>query len=117
MNPYPTINLGGVERPISFGMAAMATFSKETNISINEMFLMAQNMRLDHILTLAFAGLKDGARKAKQEFSFTNEDVADWFDADPNGMEKIGEVMNIYVEQTVKPETNAKKKQVAKKKK
>lgn len=113
MNPYPTIHIGGEERPVSFGMAAMALFSQMTNISLQDMFAIAQNMRLDHILTLAFCGLKDGARKAKAPFPHTPEEVADWFEFDTVGMEKIADIMNIYVAQTMKEEIGTDKKKQA----
>ena len=87
---YVKVELSGHEYPVSFGMMALAKFCKDQNLSLSEMNAQLQNnLDIMSALKLIYFGLEDGARKAKQEFNLTLEDVADRIDEDPDAIERF----------------------------
>jgi len=86
------INIGGNERPIHFGVNAMALYSEMENISMDEMMAKIDKMRLDQMVKLIYAALKEAARKEKDDIEFTVSDVGDWLDDD---FSKLTECINI----------------------
>ena len=77
------INIGGTTRPVSYGFNALAMFQNMSGLTLTELnSIDTTKMTLTAMIQFAYCGLKDGARKAKQEFGYTTEDVADWLDDD-----------------------------------
>lgn len=77
------INIGGKLRPVSYGFNALAMFQSMTGLTLTELNgIDSSKMTLTAMIQFAYCGLKDGARKAKQEFNYSTEDVADWLDDD-----------------------------------
>lgn len=79
---YKEINVGGQLRPVSYGFNALAMFQDMTGQPLNELPNIGLKMPMRYMIIFAYVGLKDGARKAKQEFAYTVEDVGDWLDDD-----------------------------------
>jgi len=59
--------------PVNYGMNALAMFSDERGISMNDVFQMDyEKLNLMDLLALLYAGLRDGARKAGEECKFND---------------------------------------------
>ena len=89
------VQINGKGYPVSFGFAALMTFTDQTGLSLNELDKLGDNMALSDALAMMWAGLKDGARKEKQAFSLTIEDVADMLDDD---QEALGKVLEVFAD-------------------
>lgn len=78
------IQAGGKERPIFFGFSAMRQFCEEQKWTLQQLnkFLesMENSMDLDKVLRLIYIAFKDAARKQKEPFEFSFEEVVDWLD-------------------------------------
>lgn len=74
------IEIGGQMRPVSYGFNALAMFQDLTGLGLAELPTIGMNMPIRHMIAFAYCGLKDGARKSKQEFTASVEDVGDWLD-------------------------------------
>lgn len=86
------VKVGGEDRPVKFGFAALMEFTEENGLSMAELENLGDNMRLKDALFLVWVGLKHGARVEKKPFTYTVEEVADWLDDDPGAMERVLEV-------------------------
>ena len=86
------------ELPVNYGMNAMALFSEMRGMSMTDTVnLDAGRLGLTDYLTLLYVGLKDGARKAKEEFVFGSfEDFCDYAD---EHTEIVGDVASIFAGQ------------------
>lgn len=82
--------------PCKYGFNALRHFSKMTGVTIDEMQNIGNNMTFDVALSLIFCGLRDGARAAKENFTYTIDDLADDIDFD---MEAIERCMELFAEQ------------------
>lgn len=103
------IKIGGKNRPISFGMAALALFCRKTGISLQELESKFQQLDLMDSIQLITCGLEDGARKSKQSFEFEWEDVADWLDKRPEAMgDAMGILNQSFDQKEVKTESEGK---------
>ena len=77
------MNIGGKERELKIGLNQSILYCDLRGISISEM-----NSDLGKLATgtgaelrdLIWSALKDGARKSKTEFPYTNYDVGDWIE-------------------------------------
>lgn len=105
------VNLGGADRPVSFGFAAMIKFGKISGRELKEISEIAE-FDLEEIIQLSWAGLSDGARRKNQAFEHTLEDVCDWLDEQPDMMITL---MQMFAEAQVQP--GAKKKETKPQKK
>ena len=99
---YHELKVNGVKLPFSFGMAALYKLETESNINISEMDQALKDKPVGHIIELLYAGFSDGHRKAKEKFTSTKEDVADWLDDNPELLDKALEVLNSSMPQTEK---------------
>ena len=72
------VKMNGVEMPVSYSMNALAMFQKMTGTPLDKLPEIGMNMPLEWMIIFAYCGLKDGARRAKVEFTATVEDVGDW---------------------------------------
>lgn len=89
---YEIVLINGKDYPCRFGMAALMEFTKQTNIKINDLGNLGNDMTMEEAITLCWCGLKDGARKAKKPFNLDPYDVADLIDEDQEAIEKMMEV-------------------------
>ena len=97
------IELGGEKRPVHFGNNALRVFSIEKNVPLTELGNIAQ-MNYDVLISLLFAGVRDGYRKEKKEFSIQIEDFCDWLDEGS----RLEDMMNLYVSQYAGEDVEAK---------
>ena len=88
-----TINIGGEDRPIKFGINQSILYCELRDISITEMskdmekFINGSGAELRDFM---WSALKDGARKEKIDFDYTPEDIGDWMeDMSEEEMEKF----------------------------
>ena len=93
------IEFGGEKRPVKYGMNALAIFGDLTGTGLNDLSKFETEMTFSEVLSLIYAGLKEGARQAKKEFTLTVEDVGDFLDDD---VDKIQEFMKVFTEQMPK---------------
>lgn len=106
------VTIGGISRPVRYGWSALAMFQDMTGMSLTELSqLDSSKMSMRHMIMFAYCGLKDGARKAKQEFPYDPEDVADWMDEDADVfMKMFGEFVRNLTPQDGKRQSGDKKK-------
>jgi len=112
MQKLKEIAIGKEMRPLHFGFAALAEWCDLTGKGLQDLGDIGENLSLTSAIGLIYCGLKHGARKAKIDFSFTSEDVADWIDDE--GMGVFNECMEVFTESMSKlaPENEKKKKAV-----
>jgi len=108
-----TIAIGGELRPIHYGFAALAEWCDITGSGLKDLSTLANNLSLNSAIALIYCGLKHGARRNKEEFNQTIEDVADWIDEE--GMDIFSEAMEIFSESMTKINPSEKKKKGKKK--
>lgn len=89
---HNTIDIAGKKYPVSFGNAALLRFERETGVSILN---MGEALTYERLLQLAHCALADGARKAKQDFALSFDDMLDLLDEDTTA---LGRLMNLYQE-------------------
>ncbi len=104
---FDYVKINGKLRPCKFGFNALRIFSRITGISISEMEKIGENMTFDTAITLIHCGLIDGARKAKEEFNYTIDDLADDLDGDMSAIERC---MVLFTEQIGGKELDTQKK-------
>jgi len=100
------ILVNGTEHPVKYGFNALRLFSNETGIGLDELSQLENKMSIDHAIALIWAGMKDGARVEKIDFTMTLDDVADLLDDDPT---IIQQCVAFFVESFVKPSVDEKK--------
>mgnify|MGYP003131998122 CR=1 FL=1 len=108
-----TIAIGGEMRPIHYGFAALGEWCDITNTPLQELGSLGQNISLSSAIQLIYCGLKHGARRNKESFKFTADDVADWIDDE--GMGVFNEAMEIFGGSLAKLNPSEKKKKEKKK--
>ncbi len=99
------------ELPVNYGMNAMATFSEMRGMSMNDTLNMdAGSLGLMDYLALLYVGLKDGARKAKEEFVFDSfEDFCDYADDNTDIVSGVAGVFAGQQKETEEKEEEVKK--------
>lgn len=80
------VKIGEKEYPVSFGNAALVAFEADTGISISS---IGENTPYSNTIRLVYIALRDGARRAKQEFTMTFEAMCDLLDDHPGALETI----------------------------
>lgn len=104
VKPIIYVKIGGRDRPVRFGRAAIGEFGHKIGYPAEQMPSLGENATLKEIQTLVWAGLWDGARKERLPFEIEDEDddgkkitrpvdvydVQDWLDEmDDEKAEKI----------------------------
>ena len=87
------VEIGGEERPVKFGFAALMEFTDENGYTMADLDNLGENMKLKDALFLVWCGLKHGARVEKKPYSYSIDDIADWLDEQPEAMEKV---LNVF---------------------
>lgn len=108
------VNIGGQVRPVSYGWNALAMFQELSGLTLGELSQIDQSrMSLRSMMQFAYVGLKDGARKYKQPFDHSIEEVADWMDDSPDAfIELFGEFVRSQAPQDGKHQGGGSKKKV-----
>lgn len=114
---YDIINIGKKDLPCYFGFNALRKYCRKTGMSLNELSTLGNNMSLDDIVELIFAGTQEGHRRAGVDFNMTSDDIADLLDGDAIGMQKAMELFAEHMGMTFGKETETEKKQKPKQKK
>ena len=81
--------IGGAERPVKFGFAALMQFTDATSYTLSDLDKIGESLKLSEALELVRAGLTQGARVEGEKFTASLEDVADWLDDNPEALEKV----------------------------
>ncbi len=89
------VNIGGEERAVKFGFAALMQFTDATGYKLADLDKIGESLTLSEALELVRAGLTQGARVEKESFKYSLEEIADWLDDSPNALE---EVLAIFTE-------------------
>lgn len=88
--------------PFYFGMAALASFLESEGMKLADVATMGENMPLSRAFRLMLCGFKDGARKERIEFNYTEEDMADWLDDD---MSLLDTCVGLFAQSLSAPDT------------
>jgi hypothetical protein len=83
------VNIGGEERPVKFGFAALMQFTDATGYTLAQLDSIGDSLTLSQAIELIRAGLKQGARVEGEKFNATPEEVADWLDDSPEALEQV----------------------------
>lgn len=93
------ITINGQAVPIHFGMKAVNEFTKQQGSDFAENVTTSAAVgSLDSIVSLTATGLNEGARKSGSDKRYTEDEVWDIFDEEP---QLILEVSQIFVESIV----------------
>ena len=103
------LGIGGEMRPVHFGFATLADWCDMCKMTLADISKLGDNMPISTAISMVFCGLKHGARKSKEEFKYSVEDVADWLDDDQNA---LTETMEIFTKSMGKVEKSKKEKGV-----
>jgi len=90
------IDFGGESRPVKYGWNALAIFGEMTGTGLNDLSKFETEMTFREVLVLIYAGLKEGARAEKKEFTISLEDVGDFLDEDTA---KVQEFIDVFTSQ------------------
>ena len=83
------VNIGGEERAVKFGFAALMEFTEATGYTLSQLDSLGESLTLTQAIELIRAGLKQGARVEGDKFNATAEEVADWLDDSPGALEEV----------------------------
>ena len=106
---FEYVKINDRNMPVKFGFNALRHFSRMTNTSIADFDKIGTSMTFDTALVLIFCGLQDGARAAKESFSYTIDDLADDLDNDMSAIERC---MVIFTEMMTPSKAEEKKKKL-----
>jgi hypothetical protein len=79
------INIGGKDRPVMYGINALAEFNEATNTTLIWIFQMAENplsLNFNQLRYLVYVGLCQGARESNIAVDFSVDDVGNWLNSD-----------------------------------
>ena len=85
------IEIAGKKYPVKYGFNALRIFTVETGISFQYIGKLGDGITLEQAICLMYAGLKDGARVEKVDFTMSMDDVADLLDQDQEALNKCME--------------------------
>lgn len=87
--------INGTDYPVKYGFAALRKFSDLTGTTLQQLDKLTTSMTLTQAIALVYAGLADGARVTKTEFTLTLDEVADLMDEDSEAMTNV---LNVFAE-------------------
>ena len=80
-----TIEIGGKQRPVLFGINALAEFNQATGTDFAWIFKIIENpfaLDFNQLRWLVYTGLKQGAEESGKDIDFTIKDVGNWLNDD-----------------------------------
>lgn len=87
------ITIQGVACPIYFGLRSLCDFTKAQNTDFESTVTSAQALgSLDSIVGLTVTGLNEGARRTNSDCRFTDDEVWDFFDEEPELILAVSEI-------------------------
>lgn len=87
------ITIQGKIHPIHFGLRALCDFTKAQNADFESTVSSAEALgSLDSIVALTVTGLNDGARRANSERRYSDSQVWDIFDEEPELILAVSEI-------------------------
>jgi len=86
---FQEVETRGVKYPIRFGFNATADFSEMSGLTIADLQKLGENITPSAVRSLAYVGLKHGARINGEKFQLTIEDIGDMMDEDPSFLENV----------------------------
>ena len=95
---YSKVKIADAEYPVSFGMNALAAFTRDAGLSLKQLGNLEEHLDLQNTLLLVHCGLNDGHRKARKDgvtsgqFTLTIEDVGDMLDQDWTALQRVLDV-------------------------
>lgn len=92
--PVKYIDFGGVKRPAKYGMNALSIIAKIEDIDLSNISVMGDGIDFSLMRTIVFAGLQEGARAEKKDFTLTLEDVGDFMDGEIDIAEEFVQLMS-----------------------
>lgn len=86
-------NLGGKDRPVFFGMAALVAYETAANRPVSSLILemAAGEVKLGDMIVMVASGLEHGASKTGKPEKFDLLEVYDWIDEAPEMLPAIME--------------------------
>lgn len=88
------LKVGQEEKPFSFGFGALCKLEQQTGVSIQELPTKLAEKPLSLIIEILHIGFHEGARKEKDSFTQSKEDVADWLDSNPDLFNEAMKIIN-----------------------
>ena len=109
MKELKKIAIGGEMRPVHYGFATLSEWCDLCGLTMNDLTKIGDNMPISTAINMVFCGLKHGARKSKNEFKITFDDVADWLDNDQQALTDAMEIFSDSMSQRVSKKSQKKK--------
>lgn len=78
--------------PVKYGFNALRIFTSLSGVKLQDMGQLSTEINLEQAIFLMYAGLKDGARAEKINFTLSVDDVADLLDQDQEALNRCMEV-------------------------
>ena len=89
----------GKPLPIHFGMKAITEYFKRHNKDFHDVVASTETISsIETLIDITVMGLNEGARRAKSDTRYTQDDIWDMLDEDPNLILKVSE---LFVESIV----------------
>lgn len=85
------VNIGGQNLPVSFNLNAIRLFCKENGLKISQLAGIEEDFDLS--IRLAYAGVKEGHRLEKKEFTLDIDDFAAEV-----GFDGLNEILQVFAE-------------------
>ena len=86
------VELGGQNRPIRFSYLCLKAICNKLGLKLNELNQLGSE--IDHIGVIAYFGLKYGAKKDGQKFTYKIVDIEEWLDNED--FSKINEIFEAF---------------------
>lgn len=87
------ITIQGNPCPIHFGLRSLSEFTKTQDTDFESTVSSTQSLgSLDSIVTLTVTGLNEGARRTNSDRRYTDEEVWDIFDEEPELILAVSEI-------------------------
>lgn len=87
------ITIQGIAHPIHFGLRALCDFTKAQDTDFDATVTSAQALgSLDSIVGLTVTGLNEGARRTNSDRRYTEDEVWDFFDDEPELILAVSEI-------------------------
>ena len=74
------IDFAGAEMPIYFGNKALYLIEKQSGVPLSQIDTLFDNMTLETMCMIIKVALQEGARKEKQPFEMSDDDIFDAMD-------------------------------------
>ena len=86
------VELGGQERLIRFSYLCLKEICTKLGLKLNELNKLGSE--IDHIGVIAYFGLKYGAKKIGEKFTYKIADIEEWLDNED--FSKISEIFEAF---------------------